>query len=35
MTVLDDKKFKEVKESQLEDEGVEDHFAAARKIVTA
>ena len=34
MSVLDDKTFKEAKESQLEDEGVEDDFAAAGQIVT-
>ena len=34
MSVLDDKNFKEAKESQLEDEGVEDDFAAAWQIVT-
>ena len=34
MSVLDDKNFKEAKQGQFEDEGVEDDFAAAWQIVT-
>ena len=34
MSVLNDKNFKKAKESQLEDEGVEDKLAAAWQIVT-